>query len=95
MIHLSVTSITTIGVVGDVLNLIQPMVVSDEKDEVLVCTNFAALAAGAELVLFKEESAKATAKAKCKHPQAKTWMQEKDALDCARATKNAKCFEGA
>ena len=74
----------------------EPMVVSDEADEVPVCTNFAALAAGAELMLFKDESARggvaAAPKAKGKNAKAKAraWMQEKDVMDCARAAKKAR-----
>ena len=48
-----------------------------------VCTNDAALAAGDELVLFKPEKAKPKQKATA----ATTWMQEDDAVDCARAAK--------
>ena len=88
MTTISITSIATIGAYGDVLQLDEPLVVSDDKAQVPVCTNVAALAAGDELVLFKE--AGAHAKAKAKNKKEKTWMQEKDALDCARATKKAK-----
>ena len=65
------------------------MIVSDETGEVLVCTNFVALAAGQELVMFKGESENAQAKAKAK-AAARTWMHEKDVVDCARAAKKAK-----
>ena len=79
MTDLSVTMITTIGAGGDDLNLAEPRVVSDMEQQVPVCTNFAALAAGQELVLFKEQQAKAKGKPK-KPPR--TWMQEKDAKTC-------------
>ena len=97
MAALSVTSISTIGAVSAVCGNGEapvctkewPMIVSDETGEVLVCTNFVALAAGEELVLFKDESGNAKAKAKSK-TAARTWMHEKDAVDCARAAKKAK-----
>ena len=97
MAALSVASISTIGAVSAVCGNGEapvctkewPMIVSDETGEVPVCTNFAALAAGEELVLFKDTTATAKAKAK---PQkaARTWMQEKDAVECARAIKKTK-----
>ena len=64
MAMLSTNSIITIGAVGDLLKLEEPVVVSDVQGEILVCTNFAALAAGEELVLFKDTPAIAKAKAK-------------------------------
>ena len=89
MATLSVTSITTIGAVGDLLKLEEPVVVSDEAGEVPVCTNFAALAAGEELVLFKASPANAQAKPKPKKAP-RTWMQEKDAVECDRAAQKAR-----
>ena len=89
MAMLSTTSIITIGAVGDLLKLEEPVVVSDVQGEIPACTNFAALAAGEELVMFKDESENAKAKAKAK-TAARTWMHEKDAVDCARAAKKAK-----
>ena len=81
MTDLSVTMITTIGAGGDNLNLADPRVVSDMEQQVPVCTNFAALAAGQELVLLKDAKAKAKGKPK-KAPR--TWMQEKDAVACVK-----------
>ena len=92
MTMLSVTRITTVGATGDLLKLDEPMVVSDEAGEVPVCTNFAALAAGEELVLFKGENANAKAKAKAQKAP-RTWMQEKGAVDCARAAKRLRPVE--
>ena len=89
MAMLSTTSITTIGAVGDLLKLEEPVVVSDVQGEIPVCTNFAALAAGEELVLFKDTTATAKAKAKPRKA-ARTWMQEKDAVECTRAVKKTK-----
>ena len=97
MAALSVTSISTIGAASAVCGNDEapvctkewPMIVSDETGEVPVCTNFVALAAGEELVMFKDESENAKAKAKAK-TAARTWMHEKDAVDCARAAKKAK-----
>ena len=51
---------------------------------------FAALAAGEELVLSKGTPATAKAKDKSKNKKSRTWMQEKDAVECARAIKKAK-----
>ena len=97
MAAVSVTSISTLKAVSaacgngeaPVSTKEWPMIVSDATREVPVCTNFAALAAGEELVMFKGESENAQAKAKAK-AAARTWMQEKDAVDCARAAKKAK-----
>ena len=98
MTTLSATSITTIGACGNMTGTAEevhvstkeyPVLVSDETGEVLVCTNFVALAAGAELVLFKPEKPNAKAKEKAK-AAGRTWMQEKDAVDCARAAKKPK-----
>ena len=87
MTTLSATPITTIGAPGSdkvpMSTKEWPVLVNDETCDVPVCTNDAALAAGDELVLFKPEKAKPKAKPKA----AKTWMQEKDAVDCARAAK--------
>ena len=67
----------------------EPMVAPDGAGEVPVCTNFAALAAGEELVLFKASPANAKAKPK-PNKAPRTWMQEKDAVECARAAKKAR-----
>ena len=86
MAMLSTNSIITIGAVGDLLKLDEPVVVSDVQGEIPVCTNFAALAAGEELVLFKDTAAIGKPKGK---PQkaARTWMQEKDAMSRAHGAK--------
>ena len=93
MTTLSATSITTIGAPGNETVPMStkewPVMVHDETGEVSVCTNFVALAAGAELVLFKPEKPNAKAKEKAK-AASRTWMQEKDAVDCARAAKKPK-----
>ena len=57
MVMIYTTSIITIGAVGDLLKLDEPVVVSDVQGEIPACTNFAALAAGEELVLFKDTPA--------------------------------------
>ena len=87
MTTLSATAITTMGAhKNDNVPMSTkdwPVLVHDEACDVPVCTNDAALAAGDELVLFKPEKAKPKQKSKA----ANTWMQEKDAVDCARAAK--------
>ena len=72
------------------MKLDEPVVVSDVQGEVPVCTNLAALAAGEELVLFRGTPATAKAKDKSKKEKSRTWMQEKDAVECARAVKKTK-----
>ena len=86
MTTLSATAITTMGAHknDDVPMSTKdwPALVHDEACDVPVCTNDAALAAGDELVLFKPE------KVNEKTPKAaNTWMQERDAVTCARAAK--------
>ena len=75
-IIVSTTSILTIGAVGDLLKLDEPVVVSDVQGQVLVCTNFVALAAGEELALFRGTPAIAKAKEKSKMEKSRAWMQE-------------------
>ena len=71
------------------MKLDEPVVVSDVQGEIPVCTNFAAPAADEELVLFKGTPAIAKAKTKT-NKNSRTWMQQKDAVECARAVKKTK-----
>ena len=82
MASVSLTRIDNLSASGEAMQLEEPMVVSDERDDIPVCTNIAALAEGTELVV--QSTARQFGSRGERQTTTRTWNHDKYTQSCAR-----------